>query len=417
MSTESGHHTRSVRFASDDSNRSVASNMRSSVVAPTDDDASSPLQQLVVKHGKLAIAAFAKVRRHEKIVLAFNDPDHIPRSARIAFQLQASRPVQNAPEFKALAAETSTMVSSFQLQLALQIKKCTELELVSLHKALAECFLEAICIWAKAHFVLQNPVNCSAAGFMYPYICIVTTDSGFRRFLDKLSQQESAVVVQRHLGDYSAAQASIDGHIYRSDHQTFLENCKTVLLQPLATWDSTVTIAQQTAQLNALLVTTQTEQATASTVAAMDSEPPCNYPVMQSLITTTIRKELTGLKLLPPARDRRRNNNATDLPSPRTGQQSPTKAKSHRPREKKDSASNANHPKNRQRGATAGASEKKKSRQPTTKSAATPQTNANTSRAANDSDSGDAQKRSRRDNTRRPSKKKSRSITPSKRHT
>jgi hypothetical protein len=87
-----------------------------------------------------------------------DDPEFIPRSARVNFALSASKLVEQDAEYTRLVDETSTLVTTFQSALKTKILAIAQLEVSTLQKQLRSDFATSIRLAVKACLICEQSI-------------------------------------------------------------------------------------------------------------------------------------------------------------------------------------------------------------------------------------------------------------------
>ena len=91
------------------------------------------------------------LEKQQQVERMNDDPDLIPRSAKVQFNLKVSKATSKSTEFLALNEETSAIVTEFQKKLRDSIFKATELEVATIRNSLQKHFCMAIKIICDAY--------------------------------------------------------------------------------------------------------------------------------------------------------------------------------------------------------------------------------------------------------------------------
>ena len=95
-------------------------------------------------------------RVHQRMV---DDPDFIPRSARIQFQLKGSSRAVELAEYKQLAEETSTLVTEFTTKLKEKIIKASAIEKVAAVNEIRLHLTKCLRIITSAYMIINNDTS------------------------------------------------------------------------------------------------------------------------------------------------------------------------------------------------------------------------------------------------------------------
>jgi hypothetical protein len=87
-----------------------------------------------------------------------DDPEFIPRSARVNFALSASKLVEQDAEYTRLVDETSTLVTTFQSALKTKILAIAQLEVLTLQKQLCSDFATSLHLSVKACLICEQSI-------------------------------------------------------------------------------------------------------------------------------------------------------------------------------------------------------------------------------------------------------------------
>jgi hypothetical protein len=79
-------------------------------------------QDIIVELGNDIILATSKVHHQQVITASFDDDTQIPRSAQVAFKLNASQSVPGTAKFLAVTEATNAVIATFQTAIAAQVK-------------------------------------------------------------------------------------------------------------------------------------------------------------------------------------------------------------------------------------------------------------------------------------------------------
>jgi hypothetical protein len=342
----------------------------------------STLKQSVEQLGNAAITAYAKLRRQDNILKAFDDDDHVPRSARFQFQLRGSSAVSGSPEFMTLQQDCALIINTAQKKLTAKIKALAELERNEARNKFASLMVSHICIWAKICIAKGDipAANCSDQHYRLFNAAIAINE--VKEIIDILAKPVLLGMLQAAFGvpppdeddESSPPSSSTTSRVFTpptSIETGYLRIVSEGFIAPLQVFDSTTKLNAFHNTVNAIMKSTLTETATVATAEMMDVEQTINSPTMKSLIESTVRSELKKAA---------RTNSDQSQPH--------------------------NSAKNRARGASKGAPSTKK---PTnTKKAAPNRPNlAASSAGANGNDSTAGSKRKPTNNTQRPARKRS----------
>jgi hypothetical protein len=102
-----------------------------------------PLRASVEKHGQTLISSYSLIKKQEETTARFNDPNFIPRSARINLHLNGSSRVSGTAGFKELASRLDAARSDFQQIFRSVCLGVAELEMTILQKDLAEFLIRS----------------------------------------------------------------------------------------------------------------------------------------------------------------------------------------------------------------------------------------------------------------------------------
>ena len=267
-------------------------------------------QQLFLDHGKQIIIAYAKTRRQEALVTTLQEPGHIPRSARLAFTLNASKSVAETADFKAASDATTAAVDAFQTAATAQIIAVARLELTSVQTDTAHKIYTTICTIAKALVLLAGTPENATGSTIRKWVQSAVTPSPVNKllqccditsrskiFMDIVGmdmQQISAAANNVNMNDIDNNAAALSAFSVADDQSS---NDFAIAVEHLI-WGSFQAYLKKEFDLKALANANKfiqsTSLGTATDAAAMviDSEPAVNAATLQSLIAAAVKKEL-----------------------------------------------------------------------------------------------------------------------------
>lgn len=352
----------------------------------------------VYEFGEKIINSFAKVLRHRSIVAKFADKEHVPRSVRLSFQLNASKSVAETQEYRAAAKATADLVSKFQREATAQVKVVADLEQQALEKALAHLILRTICIWSKLSLLLNGQLSPTATE-LYPYYRVAVILPNLKKYLLHLNEADVNSVFVEVIGTINAN----DAFVPTDAHQAFATQIDKIIVGSLTAFETTNTQNATLLAARAFVDSTTTESMTASVAMELDNEPTINKETIDALIASAVQKELKKARNLASSNNsnNRQKNVKRGAPSASLKNKTEMESTTSPQRSKKANKPTAPHTTiGRGRSQTPNRRNRNRS---------THSPDDETGLAANDNATASASKRNRNDNSRRPSRKKSRS--------
>jgi hypothetical protein len=158
-------------------------------------------QQFVIEHGEKILNLFAKMKRLDKILDTFDDPDYVPRSARISFELKASGAVTETEAFKQAVTETNEIIDDFQKLLTKKIRIVAQLERDTAIHFCAIQIIRTVSIWAKATLILKGQPDTSGNAIL-PYINKALSHTTMRKYIDNLNDVNVHATIGEVIGSY-----------------------------------------------------------------------------------------------------------------------------------------------------------------------------------------------------------------------
>mmetsp|Transcript_4370 Transcript_4370/g.9501 ORF Transcript_4370/g.9501 Transcript_4370/m.9501 type:complete len:447 (+) Transcript_4370:128-1468(+) len=165
-------------------------------VATLQPQLASILKRLGIQHVRLLIKAHHKNRQITKM----NDPEYVPRSAEINFNLNVARSVEQAEGFQAIKEDCTRLVADFRQSLKAKLRAVLQLEISCLQTQAVEDLAKAIRLTCQAfktvdrsttatadqlasalvsqhHAVLFKHVQCNVVDFGHRYCAAHNIDS------------------------------------------------------------------------------------------------------------------------------------------------------------------------------------------------------------------------------------------------
>jgi hypothetical protein len=280
---ESSSTTQSVLLASPiESARKHISSIVASLALPT--------QQLANHWGVRIISLHSKIKQQEKTLLPFTNPDFIPRSARVAFQLGGSKQVTGLADYTALVTDTSTLVTDFQKAIRDKIVAVANLELSVSKEAKATAIVEAVVTYAH----LFHLAECGLAPTTlehYTYVLPVLAAARARALGSTcLSDEAIQKLLLEQIG--AAPNRSVESYTINS---IFAANCSELFYEPSKVFDSAIHTANCAAAARLFADRSLNDRVSIDTSIVLDAEPTVAPASLDSLIQQAVKKHTKAL--------------------------------------------------------------------------------------------------------------------------
>jgi hypothetical protein len=167
-------------------------------------------QDIIVELGNDIILATSKVHHQQVITASFNDDTRIPRSARVAFKLNASQSVAGTAKFLAAMEATNAVIATFQTAIAAQVKLVAGWELEAAILGHAKLIYRSICIWAKTFAILSRRTD-NATFPTLQFTRVAASQADMKPLLEDLDDATQKTIKLEYLGA-NAASANPKAH-------------------------------------------------------------------------------------------------------------------------------------------------------------------------------------------------------------
>jgi hypothetical protein len=267
------------------------------------------LATIIEKLGKEHIVLLSKKDVKQNILKKLEDnEDAIPRSARIDFQLSASKRTEQRPEFIALKEETSIMVNRFRVALRKQVIKSIKIELLQIEDDIREHLVKAIRLVSQSFMIIDKDKGKSAD---YKVYCMMEFYLGMLTVNCPMNMDEFTLLYKKTHGLEAfppPLPADINPlenlpNVVPEDIQRLYNTIEAVFITTWSNYKSQQESNTIALELKRLSSGYFTERETAAAVSVVDLEPSADRPELQALIrkethaeNKSLRNELNNLK-------------------------------------------------------------------------------------------------------------------------
>jgi hypothetical protein len=258
-----------------------------------------PIKQLAEHWCAKINTAHAKHQRQTKNLTKISaDPEFIPRSARVKFELTGSKLATGQDEFKALVTDAKKLVSDFQTGMKKVIVKAAEVECSLLNKERSDTIISAVVQFTEAFLLAKTgkPATpkdliylCTAAfGKVRPYLDALTCDTVSHQLIAETIKEDPNLVF--------TDEAPCFLHVSPVPVTEFTNFCEQLFVAPLQAYDKTVKDLDVNATVKDLIELRIRGTATSTTAMALDDEPTMTSAQVESLIQASIKKQTEPLR-------------------------------------------------------------------------------------------------------------------------
>ena len=291
------------------------------------------VQKIVENYGIQFIDLYHKLQQKiTQLSKMTNNPEFIPRSARINFEFYVRPEIKQTPEFSNIESSTTDLIKSFQLNLKEQIMATMRLDIQQLHNEIETTICHLLFYTAKAFHLQHNPTlinhtvvhtvaflitgfgdnllkHCrlNRASFNTKFtevfndntistLCslpaaslnnVSNTNNPLNRYARNLTQpSQSQEDSSRIAIDITPAANFID---------YLRQTLETILVTSIDNYTNQVNTNTATSQLEALRTELLHEQETAKTAEQMDFSPSVSPQEQQELIAKSTSQAVSGL--------------------------------------------------------------------------------------------------------------------------
>lgn len=340
------------------------------------------LKQYVTEATVTSLRWATKIHRIEQVLVRFDNPLYVPRSARISFKLDGTDQVKRDVAHVKLAADTAAIVAIFETDITKKIREALQLERAAVKSSALTHIIKTICNWARLHVMLVDNIGEPTTADFYPYVHAAINLPAWKSILIDGTAADHAPIIAMQTsftGEYGVNFLPVDSH------HAFAEKTFAIIVGTADEYSKATRALRVLSNAKAFIRGAAAETATSDATMDLDEEPSASPATLKALIDTSVSKAMNKL-----AKNGRRGAGSAS-----------TKKKPPSPPTEKTKHSVATATTNRKK-------------PPVPATAKSSRKSSNNGVAANDSDSSGEIKRRRNDNSRRPLRKKSTSNSSSK---
>jgi hypothetical protein len=246
-------------------------------------------QDIIVELGNEIILATNKVHRQQAITASFDDDTRIPKSARVAFKLNASETVAGTAKFLAATEATNAAIAMFQTTIAAQVKVVAGLELTA-----AKLIYRSICIWAKIFAVLSRRTDETFPILQFTRVAASQYD--MKPLLVDLDDETRDTIELKFLGAI-AASAKVDNTPLAANQMSaeLLEFTKTVgqtVAETIEAFEKAQQDNRAREMARALASCARTQSATIAAASNIDNDLSASPATLQSLVASEVARAI-----------------------------------------------------------------------------------------------------------------------------
>jgi hypothetical protein len=294
---------------------SLAESIIKSSIASLHPEIANIVERLGKEHITLLSKLDNKKKQHQRMN---DDPDFIPRSARLDFKINVSKRAQTSAEFIKLDQDTKTEVDSCVDKLRALVIRATKVEITSIEGELKEHIVTSIRLIMKALMISKHDksdVDIKVAAITQQHIDTFTVNATmtFKEFsalyksihgldnypptiptenltLDEMDNSDSLVLTGLMASQYRAPPPV---PTYVTEFKDLFEN---VFVSSWSQYKLQQDKNEIALELKKLSTSHFTERETANTVIAVDSEPSADKPELGNLVEQKARRNTNDLR-------------------------------------------------------------------------------------------------------------------------
>jgi hypothetical protein len=240
------------------------------------------------------IKLHSKISRQTQTLEAMAKPEYIPRSARIGFELTGSQMVNRLPAFTALSTRAKDTVALFHQEAKKIVFEAATMELAALKKAKSTAMVHGVILFGQV-YIWSTGGSEPKPNILLHYVStvLVAMANHIATNVDPEAQKQ----IFESLTGFKLPLPALDTNEFRAeDLRLFTAFCKRLFIAPSLGFDETERLNKLSLAVNTFNTLQLTEEATSNTVLTMDAEASLQPAQLQSLITTSLNKELVTLR-------------------------------------------------------------------------------------------------------------------------
>lgn len=279
-----------------------------------------PLQKVLRDVSRKVINHLPKLAHHIKARATLASGEKPPKSVCFQFKLHASKAVELSAPFKALNAETATVLANHQRELLAILLQAKDLEIASLRNIIldeinlaVQLFAKSYVIWNDGHHAIVKPYN------MNKILSRVLQTNEVRNTLSfSTSEMNRALILiipiaTQNIDDLNEPQIT-----------AIAEPLLLAIRDPIAIFETTRRQNENAHSIASLFSAKTATRATAEVAMAIDDIDGLDQATLQQLITTNVAKATKSLNQKVALLSKKLRESSSKQPTPKNSKEGGT---------------------------------------------------------------------------------------------
>lgn len=253
-----------------------------------------PLQSTCLDFAKQSLAIFKQIQDRKQSIASLENESYIPRSARCAFTLNASKKVMETAEFLTHKQIVNDLVAKFQSDIKDQIIAVANLELARLERQLAEITFSLIGYLSKTLLITHNMglnanddnviAVCHVAIFHLQQVYIPTTLLSKADIIPLLLPYSTSELMD--------TLDNVAWTLYKPTADTVIASITSLCIEPSTLYLEQVSLNSKYLQVLAISKSVKSDALATDATIAIDDEPTMEPQLLQNLVAKEVEKTI-----------------------------------------------------------------------------------------------------------------------------